>query len=187
MPQTPMETDPNQRANTIKIQNITEISAVLKKYKKNSLKILKMTLETETVAPKTLSQTAMQTRIIVTTTTETVTELKGSQKLFTNPVRNVERQTTPQRNAATEPMQRINRLLGTEARKDRNMSKKDQIKMTPMKLLRLQPTIYTKNATFSLRSCDWQIGDYWTSTNPSICLAATPGDSFSWYASKVNY
>ena len=43
------------------------------------------------------------------------------------------------------------------------------------------------NATFSLPSSDWQTGDYETSTSPWICLAATTRDSFNWYALKLNY
>ena len=58
--------------------------------------ILKIFLETITVAPTTLSQTITQTR--TTTITKTVAELKESQKLLIHPVRHVVRQ-TPQRNA----------------------------------------------------------------------------------------
>ena len=47
---------------------------------------------------------------ILTTITETVTEPKESQKLFTHPVRHVARQTIPQRDAIREPMQPIDRL-----------------------------------------------------------------------------
>ena len=89
-----------------------------------------------------------------------MTELKESQKLFTHSVRHVGRQTTPQRNASMEPMQAIDRLPGTEDRKDKIRSKKEPIKMTRMKLLKLQPKIYTENATSSLLSCDWQTGDF---------------------------
>ena len=78
---------------------------------------------------------------ITTTTTKTVTEPKESQKLFTHPVRHVEQPTTPQRDATLEPMQTIDRLPGTEDRKDKIRSKKEPIKMTRMKLLRLQPNI----------------------------------------------
>ena len=81
------------------------------------------------------------TSITTTTTTETVTELKESQKLFTHPVRHVEKQTTPQRNATLEPLQPIDRLPGTEDRKDRIKSQKEPIKMTLMKLLKLQPKL----------------------------------------------
>ena len=46
-----------------------------------------------------------------------VTELKESQKLFTHPVRHVEKQTISQRNATLERMQLIDRLPGTEDQK----------------------------------------------------------------------
>ena len=71
------------------------------------------------------------------TTTKTVTKLKGSRKLFTHPVRHVEK-TTPQKNATLEPMQPIDRLPGIEDRKDKI---RYPIKVTLMKLLTLQPTI----------------------------------------------
>ena len=77
----------------------------------------------------------------LTTTTETVTELNESQKLFTHPVRHVVRQTNPQRDAIMEPMQPIDRLPGREDRKDKIRSKKEPIKMTRLKLIRLQPKI----------------------------------------------
>ena len=87
--------------------------------------------------PISLTRTAMST--ILTITTETVTEPKESQKLFTHPVRHVVRQTIPQKDAIMEPMQPIDRLPGREDRKDKIRSKKELFKMTQMKLPRLQP------------------------------------------------
>ena len=87
--------------------------------------------------PIPLTQTAMSK--ILTTATETVTEPKESQKLFTHPARHVARQTIPQRNVIKEPMQLIDRLPGRKDQKDQIRSKKEPIKMTRMKLLRLQP------------------------------------------------
>ena len=83
--------------------------------------------------------TGATTWTIITTTTKTVTELKESQKLFTHPVRHVARQTIPQRNATTEPMQPIDSLPGKEDRKHKIRSKKEPIKMTRMRPLRQQP------------------------------------------------
>ena len=91
------------------------------------------------MAPITLRQTPIQTRITTPTITKIVIELKVIEKLFSHPVRHIGRQTTPQRNATMEPMQPIDRLPGTEDRKDRTESKKEPIKVTRMKLLRLQP------------------------------------------------
>ena len=67
--------------------------------------------------PIPLTRTATSTIII--TKTKTITEQKESRKLFTHPVRHVEKQTTPQRNATLEPMQPIDRLPGIEDRKDK--------------------------------------------------------------------
>ena len=54
----------------------------------------------------------------IITTTKVVTEPKESQKLFTHPVRHVEKPTAPQTNATLEPMQPIDHLPGTEDQKD---------------------------------------------------------------------
>ena len=83
-------------------------------------------------------------RTVMSTTTitkQTVIKLKESQKLFTHPVRHVEKQTTPERNVILEPMQPIDRLPGTEDQKDRIRSQKKPTKVTLMELPRLQPKI----------------------------------------------
>ena len=103
------------------------------------MKIIKIFLGTKTVTP--LPLTKMAQPIIQTTTTETLTQLKESQKLFTHPVRHVVRQTIPQRDAIMEPTQLIDRLSGREDRKDKIRSKKEPIKTTRMKLIKLQPEI----------------------------------------------
>ena len=59
------------------------------------------------MTPIPLTRTAMSATI---KTTKTAIELKESQKLFTHPVRHVEKQTTPQRIVTLEPMQPIDRL-----------------------------------------------------------------------------
>ena len=59
--------------------------------------------------------------------------------MFTHPVRHVEKQTTPQKNFILEPMQPIDRLPGTEDRKDRVRSHSEPIKATLKNLLKLQP------------------------------------------------
>ena len=78
--------------------------------------MIKIMPETKTVPPKPLTRTVMST---TTKATKTVIKLKESQKLFTHPVRHVEKQTTPQRNVILEPMQPIDGLPGTEDRKER--------------------------------------------------------------------
>ena len=97
-----------------------------------------MILETVRVTPIPL--TGIPTSTIITTT-KTIKVPKESQKLLIHPVKHMERQTTPQRNATKEPKQLIARLPGKEDRKDKIRSKKEPIKMTQMKQLRLQPKI----------------------------------------------
>ena len=75
------------------------------------------------------------------TTTKRVTKLKESRKLSTHPVRHVEKQITPQRNAILEPMQPTDRLPGIEDRKDKIKYQREPTKVTLMKLLKLQPKI----------------------------------------------
>ena len=100
--------------------------------------MLKIILETKTVALIPLTPPATsKTKII--TTTRTVTEQKESQELFTHLVRHVEKQTTPQRNATLEPMQPIDRLPGTEDRKDKIKTQEEPTKVTLMTFLKLQP------------------------------------------------
>ena len=137
-PQTLMPTDPNQRATTVKNQDITKISVACWNNSENKLEIIKMIPETKTMPPIPLIRTVMSTTI---TTTKTVTKLKESQKLSTHPVRHVEKQTTPKRKTTLEPMQPIDRLPGIQDRKDKITYQREPIKVTLMKLLKLQPTI----------------------------------------------
>ena len=88
------------------------------------------------------------------TTRKKGTEPKESRKLFTHPVRYVEKQTSPQRYATLEPMQLINRLPFTEDGKDRIMSQREPMKKILTNLIKLHPKIRTKNAMSSLPSCD---------------------------------
>ena len=100
--------------------------------------MIKIISETNTVPPTSLTRTVMPTTAI---TTKTVIMLKESQKLFTHPVRYVEKQTTPQRSVILEPMQPIDRLPGIEDRKDRIRPQKEPTTMTLMRFPRLQPKI----------------------------------------------
>ena len=131
-----MLTEPNQRITTVKNQDIKKTVSNVEENNENKLKIIEIILKTKTVMPIPLTRTAMST--ILTSATETVIEPKANQKLFTHPVRHVARQTIPQRNVIMEPMQQIDRLHGREDRKDKIRSKKEPIKMTQMKLPRLQ-------------------------------------------------
>ena len=107
-------------------QDIIKISADCWKNSESKLKLIKKILETKTVMPIPLTQTATST--ILTTTTETVTELKESQKLFTHPVRHVVKQTIQQRDAIMEPMQPIDRLPGEKTGKTKSGPRKSQSK-----------------------------------------------------------
>ena len=98
-----------------------------------------ITLETKTVTPIPLTRTATSTR--TTITTETVTELRERRKLFTHPVRHVEKQTTSQTNVTLEPMQAIDRLPGIDDRKDRIRTWREPIRAILMKLLKLRPKV----------------------------------------------
>ena len=129
-----MPTDPNQRATTVKNQDIAEISVACWKNSENKLKIIKIIPETKTVPPIPLTRTVMPT-----TTTKTMTKLKNSQKLSTHLVRHVGKQTTPQKNATFEPMQPIDRLPGIKDRKDKIRYQGEPIKVTLMKLLNCSP------------------------------------------------
>ena len=91
-----MPTDANGPATTVKNINNTKINVVSQKQRKNKLKVFKMVLETETVAPKTQCRTEP-------ITTKTVIEGKGSKRQFTQNVRHLENQTFSQSNANVEP------------------------------------------------------------------------------------
>ena len=155
-----MLTEPNQRATTVKNQDILESSVDCWKNSGNKLKILKILLEIKTVTPRTLTQTTTST-IITTTTTKTVTELKRSKKLFIHAVRHVAKRTTSQRDVMFEPMQQKSHFPGRANRNDRvNIINRTHRTRTVLLIVSgLQPNILTRNATFSLRICDWQTGD----------------------------
>ena len=93
------------------------------------------------MTPITLIRTATSAITTTTITTKTVTEQRESRKLFTHPVRHVEKQTTPQKNATLEPMQQTDRFPGTEDRENRIRSQREPTKLTLMKFLKLQSKI----------------------------------------------
>ena len=144
--QTQMLTDTNQRATTVKSQDITKISVACGKNSENKLKILKILLETKTVTPKTLTQTSMST-LITTTATKTVKELEGSQKMFIHIVRHVSKRTTPQRDVMFEPMQQKVHFLGRANRKDSVDIINRTHRIVLLIVSGLQPNILTRNAT----------------------------------------
>ena len=90
----------------------------LLKNREKKLKVIKIILETKTVTPITISQTTTP-KIMTTTTSKTVTELKRSQKLFILLVRHVAKRTTPQRDVLLEPMQQTGQFPGRENLKNK--------------------------------------------------------------------
>ena len=60
--------------------------------------------------------------------------------------------TTPQRNVPLEQTQQTDRLPGIDDRKDKTKSNREMLEATQMRMSKLQPKLYTKNATSSLRS-----------------------------------
>ena len=134
---------------------------------------------TMVVLKHTLTPT-VKFQLITTRTLKTIKETEGLD-LFSHPVRPVVELNTPQRNVALEQMQLTDRLLGIDDRKDKTRSKRKMLKATQMGLLKLQPQLWTSNATSTLRNCKWQTGDKWntkTSSNTRGCLAATYGDHY---------
>ena len=93
---------PNLTFHHCKKSGIYRNQCRLLKKSENKLKTFKILLETKTVTPILVNRSATPT--IKTTTTKTALEPKESQKLFIHPVRNVARQTIPQRIAIMEPM-----------------------------------------------------------------------------------
>ena len=84
------------------------------------------------------------TRTPITAITTKLIEQKQGQKLSTHPVRHVEKQTIPQRDAILDPRQPIDHLPGTEDRKDGTRSTRGRIRIVEIKMLKLQPKIKTK-------------------------------------------
>ena len=80
----------------------------------------------KTIMPIPLTRTATST--ILTTATETLTEPKECQKLYTHPVRHVARQTIPQRIVIKEPMQQIDRFPAEKTGKTKSGPRKRQSK-----------------------------------------------------------
>ena len=126
-----------------------------KKNRENKLKTLKIILETKTIALLTLSQTTTPT-IITTTSIKTVTESKGSQKLFIHPVRHVTKRNAPQKDVLLETMQQTGHFPGKANRKDRVDLNNRAHRTEKMVVSGLQPNILTRNATFhSETTSDW--------------------------------
>ena len=182
MTQTRMVKDTKRRASTVKNLKFEEINDFSWKNGKNKLKVLKIVLETGTVTP--IPHCLSTTTATTTKTTETVIQQIESRNLFSHLVGHMEEQTTPQKNAFLEPIEQIDRLPGTKETGKMNSSPAEITKAIQLKVLRLQPKIWTTNVTSSLENCNRQTGDQQnkTSTDARCCLAATSADQFNQYS-----
>ena len=115
---------------------------------------------------------------------KTVIKPKEGTKMFTRPVRHLEKQTTSQGNTTLVSMQPIDCLPGTEDRQDRIGSNKETIETFQLRTHKLEPKFQTTNASFSLRSCMRQTADHKdnNSTHPRCCLTAASGVQFKNYS-----
>ena len=104
------------------------------------------------VPKQTLTPTTTKLQTIPKETIQIIKETEDLD-LPSHPVRHAVELTTPQRNAFLEQMQRTDRLHEIDGRRDTTRLSKIMLKITQMERSRLQPKLYTKNATFSLRSC----------------------------------
>ena len=66
---------------------------------------------------------------------------KGKPDLFSHPVRHVAEQTTPQRDATLEQMQRTDRRPGIDGRKDKTKPNREILKMAQTETSKLQPNL----------------------------------------------
>ena len=106
-----------------------------------------------TTKTTTVKQILTPTTKIPTIPTQTIqsTEMTENQELSTHPVRPVVKPNNQQRNVSLEPSQEVDRLPGTEDRKERLRFKEELFKTIQMKVLKLQPKTQTRNTTSSLR------------------------------------
>ena len=96
----------------------------------------------------------------LTIPTQTLQIIKKTEDLdlSTHPVTPVVKLTIPQRNVTLEQTRRSNQppppaSPGTDNRKDEIKSNREMLKATQMGTFKLNLILYTRNATFSLRSC----------------------------------
>ena len=92
------------------------------------------------VVPK---QTPTPTTKYQSQTRQTMQIIKETENLdlSSHPVRHVAEQTTPQRDATLEQMQRINRRPGIDGRKDKTKLNREILKITRMATSKLQPNL----------------------------------------------
>ena len=124
--------NPNQLATIAKSQVTIEINVVnsnARKTKSKAILIVLQITKTTMVVPK---QTPTPTTKFQSQTRWTMQIIKETEKLdlFPHPVRHVAEQTTPQRDATLEQMQRTDRLPEIEGRKDKTKPNRRILKIT---------------------------------------------------------
>ena len=130
----------SRHVTTAKGQATTEINVVNSEEGRTELKARKTVLAITillTVVKQNLAQTKKE--LIVAILRVQTTDKTENQKLSTHPVRPVDKLTTPHRNASSEPMQQIDRLLGTENELDRVRIDIISHRTTQMQVSRLWP------------------------------------------------
>ena len=147
-----------------------EISAVNSNEKKTKSEVTQIVPKKKTrIKIVVLKQTLTTTIKLQTVLTRAIQIIKETEylDLSSHPVRHVIELTTPQRNVTLERTQRTDRLPGIDDRKDKTKLNNEILKATEMGISKLQPKVWTKNATSSLRSCNWQTGDIELTKLPS--------------------
>ena len=134
------------------------------------------------MAPSTPSPT----RTPITAITTTVIEQKESQKLLTHPVRHLEKQTTPQRDAILDPMQPIDHHLGTEDRKDRIRSSRETLRIVENKFSSGSPKFKQKVQRLHSGAAIERLETTEMILQP-IPETANSGDQFKKYPQKLKH
>ena len=101
------------------------------------------------------AQTDSNPKNFQTVPTRTIQIFKETEgvDLSTHAVRPVVELTTPQRNGTLEQTQLTDRLPGIDDREDKTNPNREVLKDIQMGMSKLQPTVFTRNATFLLWSC----------------------------------
>ena len=135
---------PNQLVTTEKNQVTTKTGAVNSNETKTRPKTTQLVPPTTTRALITVvRQTLTPTKRFSTTEPQLIQKIKQSenQDLSTHLVRPVVKLTIPRRNVTFEQTQLIDRLPGTNGRKEKIRSNKERPKTIQMQILKLQPKL----------------------------------------------
>ena len=136
-----MPTDPNHCATTVENQDITEISVDSWKKQREYTEKNQNNPGNKNSDGNSSSPNGNVNKNNNNNNNSNRAERKPKTVYRTHPVRHVEKQTIPQRIAILEPRQPIDRLPGIEDRKDKIRYQREPIKVTLLKLLKLQPKV----------------------------------------------